>query len=124
MDYALSAEQFLYGKMFDSKGQFSHKTGNRFKLFPFVLTSGKDTKAIMDFIQYVEKTAEAEATEIIYDLPDQSLYTLNNLMKSGLNRTCNDVKKLITESQANQGKVDEIDSYLCVDGNGASRRTN
>lgn len=36
MDYALSAEQFLYGKMFDSKGQFSHKTGNRFKLFPFV----------------------------------------------------------------------------------------
>lgn len=31
MDYALSAEQFLYGKMFDSKGQFSHKTGNRFK---------------------------------------------------------------------------------------------
>jgi len=81
----------------------------------YVLTSGKDTKAIMDFIQYVEKTAEAEATEIIYDLPDQSLYTLNNLMKSGLNRTCNDVKKLITESQANQGKVDEIDSYLSVD---------
>ena len=36
MDYALSAEQFLHGKMFDSKGQFSHKTGNRFKLFPFV----------------------------------------------------------------------------------------
>lgn len=69
----------------------------------------------MDFIQYVEKTAEAEATEIIYDLPDQSLYTLNNLMKSGLNRACNDVKKLITESQANQGKVDEIDSYLSVD---------
>ena len=81
----------------------------------YVLTSGKDTKAIVDFIQYVEKTAEAEATEIIYDLPDQSLYTLNNLMKSGLNRACNDVKKLITESQENQGKVDEIDSYLSVD---------
>ena len=81
----------------------------------YVLTSGKDTKAIMDFIQYVEKTAEAEATEIIYDLPDQSLYMLNDLMKSGLNRACNDVKKLITESQANQGKVDEIDSYLSVD---------
>ena len=81
----------------------------------YVLTSGKDTKAIVDFIQYVEKTAGAEATEIIYDLPDQSLYTLNNLMKSGLNRACNDVKKLITESQENQGKVDEIDSYLSVD---------
>lgn len=36
-------------------------------------------------------------------------------MKLGLNRVCNDVKKLITESQANQGKVDEIDSYLSVD---------
>lgn len=81
----------------------------------YASTSGKDTKAIMDFIQYVEKNAEAEATEIIYDLPDQSLYALNNLMKSGLNRACNDVKKLITESQANQGKVDEIDSYLSVD---------
>ena len=36
MDYALSVEQFQHGKMFDSKGKFTHKTGYRFKLFPFI----------------------------------------------------------------------------------------
>lgn len=35
MGYQLSIEQFKNSKMFDSKGKFSHKSGNRFKLFPF-----------------------------------------------------------------------------------------
>lgn len=36
MSYQISTEQFLSGKMFDSKGKFYHKSGYRFKLFPFV----------------------------------------------------------------------------------------
>ena len=36
MSYRISIEQFLSGKMFDSKGKFYHKSGYRFKLFPFV----------------------------------------------------------------------------------------
>lgn len=36
MEYKLSVEQFLGSKMFDSNGKFSHKSGYRFKLFPFV----------------------------------------------------------------------------------------
>lgn len=35
MEYQLSLEQFQNSKMFDSKGKLSHKSGNRFKLFPF-----------------------------------------------------------------------------------------
>ena len=36
MGYQLSLEQFQSSKMFDSKGKLYHKSGNRFKLFPFV----------------------------------------------------------------------------------------
>lgn len=36
MGYYLSETEFQTGKMFDSNGKFVHKTGNRFKLFPFV----------------------------------------------------------------------------------------
>ncbi len=36
MGYQLSVEQFQNSKMFDSKGKLYHKSGNRFKLFPFV----------------------------------------------------------------------------------------
>lgn len=36
MEYQISLEQFQNSKMFDSKGKLYHKSGNRFKLFPFV----------------------------------------------------------------------------------------
>lgn len=36
MEYSLSATKFKEGKMFDSNGKIFHKTGNKFKLFPFV----------------------------------------------------------------------------------------
>ena len=36
MEYKISKEQFYTSKMFDSKGKFYHKSGYRFKLFPFV----------------------------------------------------------------------------------------
>ncbi|MBP3818095.1 MAG: DNA phosphorothioation-dependent restriction protein DptG [Butyrivibrio sp.] len=36
MSYEISIERFKNGKMFDSRGKFSHKSGNKFRLFPFV----------------------------------------------------------------------------------------
>lgn len=36
MKYNLSPTEFKSGKMFDANSKFIHKTGNRFKLFPFV----------------------------------------------------------------------------------------
>ena len=36
MEYQISLEQFQNSKIFDSKGKLYHKSGNRFKLFPFV----------------------------------------------------------------------------------------
>ena len=36
MRYSISTENFYNSKMFDSNGKFSHKSGYRFKLFPFV----------------------------------------------------------------------------------------
>lgn len=39
MRYYLSKYEFQYGKMFDSNGKIIHRTGNKFKLFPFVTTS-------------------------------------------------------------------------------------
>ncbi len=42
MSYEISIEQFKNGKMFDSKGKLSHKSGNRFRLFPFVTQPNSD----------------------------------------------------------------------------------
>ena len=39
MSYTISVEAFKNGKMFVSQGKFSHKSGNRFKLFPFATHS-------------------------------------------------------------------------------------
>lgn len=40
MNYQIiSTDQFKLSKMFDSNGKFYHKSGYRFKLFPFVTQS-------------------------------------------------------------------------------------
>lgn len=42
MEYRLSLEQFKNSKMFDSKGKLYHKSGYRFKLFPFVTQNNSE----------------------------------------------------------------------------------
>ena len=67
MNYQISTEQFRSSKMFDTKGKFYHKTGNRFKLFPFVTspTGGQvlDLKPLVGtFLCMIEEKKAAEIT--------------------------------------------------------------
>ena len=73
------------------------------------------TESIKNFIHYIEKTAEEENTEIIYDLPDHSLYLLNDMLSSGFAQEIKDMQQLSDNVVAHQKKVDELDSYLSVD---------
>ncbi|MBR1685593.1 MAG: DNA phosphorothioation-dependent restriction protein DptG [Clostridia bacterium] len=45
MSYQISIEEFQNGKMFNSNGKISHKSGNRFRLFPFV-TNAKSASGL------------------------------------------------------------------------------
>lgn len=71
MSYRISTEQFCSGKMFDSKGKFYHKSGYRFKLFPFVTQPNSEPVLELEplvgtyLCMIEEKTAkEITATEL------------------------------------------------------------
>ena len=74
MSYQISTEQFLSGKMFDSKGKFYHKSGNRFKLFPFVTQPNSEPVLELEplvgtFLCMVEdRTAKAITASELSDL--------------------------------------------------------
>ena len=72
MGYQLSVEQFQNSKMFDSHRKFYHKSGNRFKLFPFVTRSTSDpvlelAPLIGEYLCRVEgkKPRKITATELV-----------------------------------------------------------
>lgn len=79
MGYQLSLEQFQTSKMFDSKGKLYHKSGNRFKLFPFV--TQPNSAPVMElgpligsFLCRVEKKKPKEitASELVDKLKDDT----------------------------------------------------
>ena len=74
-----------------------------------------DLVQIQRFINYVEKIAAQESTEIVYDISDQNLYQLNFLLGEGLPKTKGHTLNLMAECVKSQAKVDEIDNYLSVD---------
>lgn len=74
MDYKISKEQFYTSKMFDSKGKFYHKSGYRFKLFPFVTQSNSEPvldleNLVGSFLCMIEgKTAKEVTPSLLSDM--------------------------------------------------------
>ncbi len=81
----------------------------------YVKTFQVNTSQVETFISYMEQRAEAEATEIIYDISDQSLFQLHGLLQTELFSAKGKTLRLLAEKVKNKRKVDEIDSYLSVD---------
>ncbi len=63
----------------------------------------------------MEETAKEESTDQIYNLPDHSLYQLDNLLRTQFIRAKGSALRSMGEICKAQGKSDEIDSYLSVD---------
>ncbi len=67
------------------------------------------------FLSYIEQQAEREKTAVIYNLSDQSLYQLNNLLTHSLQNSKNSTLQITSERDQNKNRADQIDSYLSVD---------
>lgn len=77
--------------------------------------SGENVVQIRNFIDYVEKKAQQESTQIIYDISDMSLYQLSSLLNTNLAKEREYAAQVMKSCSIWQARVDEIDSYLSVD---------
>lgn len=67
------------------------------------------------FVSYMESQSDKDKTEIIFNLPDTSLYQINALLNSRLDNKLEEVKMHKSTLEKNRGEADQIDSYLSVD---------
>lgn len=74
-----------------------------------------DKSTIQNFISYVENTAKEDSSELIYNISDQSLFHLNNLIKNDLKKSRGNALISMGSAAKDNAKIDEIDSYLSVD---------
>lgn len=70
-----------------------------------------------DFIEYVNQRAKNDSAGRLYDLSDQTLYMLHDLLDNRLAESAGNANRLMKEQMDTQKKADEIESYLSVDVN-------
>lgn len=86
---------------------------NQYKLTS--LRTPSDDVSISRFISYIEDQAKEEETPSVYNLSDQALYQVNNLLSGSLLSTKKQTHRVLTERNQSKKQADQIDSYLSVD---------
>lgn len=76
---------------------------------PEALTSNEN------FVDYVKRTTQEEATNQVYQISDHALFQLNSLLDSLLQNSVQTAKELLIEKNVLKRKFDEIESYLTLD---------
>ena len=74
-----------------------------------------DFSQVRGFIAYMEEKAVREGTDIVFDISDQSLYQLHELIGHDLQVVKGRTLHLMADRFKKKAKLDEIDSYLSVD---------
>ena len=74
-----------------------------------------DEGSISRFISFIEDQAKKEKTASVYNLSDQALYQLNNLISGTLLSTKKQTLRVLSERNQSRKQADQIDSYLSVD---------
>lgn len=74
-----------------------------------------DFSQVRGFIAYMEEKAVREGTDIVFDISDQNLYQLHELMGHDLQVVKGRTLHLMADRFKKKAKLDEIDSYLSVD---------
>lgn len=78
-------------------------------------TIPRNIEVVSDFVDFINNESEKNRTEEIYDLSDQGLYQIKNLAEGQLKKTHDDILSLISELNAIQEKIDEMDRFLSVE---------
>ena len=74
-----------------------------------------ETKASLDFIEYVKKRQESAQDPPVYSLSDQALFQANNLVEGLLDSSKIEAKRILIEKMKKQKQILELDSYLSLD---------
>ena len=68
-----------------------------------------------EFVEFIRKTTQEEATEQVYQISDHALFQLNALLDSILEHSLANAKELLVKKSALRRKLDELESYLSLD---------
>lgn len=68
-----------------------------------------------DFIRFVQEEPQISESEIIYELSDQGLFQMNNLVESALESSILNTKAYLVKEKELLAQADELESYLTLD---------
>ncbi len=81
----------------------------------FSLVYEGDRRASLDFLNFVKNQTEENQVETIYELSDQALFQVNNLVESTLSNARKETKLILKKKNKLEKQIEEIDSYLALD---------
>lgn len=81
----------------------------------FILGYKGDSKASVDFVEYVKKQSSGDQEVPLYELSDQALYQVNTLVEGSLEKAKIEAKRILTEKKKIEKQIGELDSYLSLD---------
>jgi DNA sulfur modification protein DndD len=76
-----------------------------------------DTKASLEFINYVKERVNSDQSEPIYELSDQALFQVNNLVESIMKNVDDETRNILVSKKKLEKQIGELDSYLSLDTN-------
>lgn len=74
-----------------------------------------DSKAGKDFYQYVKSQTEGETEVHVYDLSDQALFQVNDLVETKMEEARTSTKEILSSKRSLEKQIREFDSYLSLD---------
>lgn len=74
-----------------------------------------ETKASLEFINYVKERVNSDQSEPMYELSDQALFQTNNLVESIMKNVANETKSILESKRKLENQIRELDSYLSLD---------
>lgn len=74
-----------------------------------------DSKASVDFVEYVKEQSSGDQEDPLYELSDQALYQVNTLVEGSLEKAKIEAKRILAEKKKIEKQIGELDSYLSLD---------
>ena len=86
-------------------------------LSDFIEGYSGDTKACRDFVEYVKAQSSGDQQELVYELSNQALFQVNNLVETALSEAKTQCKNILDNKKKLEKQIGELDSYLSLDVN-------
>lgn len=81
----------------------------------FILAYKDDSKASIDFVEFVKRQSCGDQENPVYELSEQALYQVNTLVEGSLENAKIEAKRILAEKKKIEKQIGELDSYLSLD---------